>query len=137
MAHGFACVARGDGGSGAVEGRVEGSEAHGKLETEERGFEERSEEVRDDGGSGTVEERVEESEEAECGPSSSSLRSSEEAPAATKRRRLSEITAMGYTRAYCDYTIGSLQPQRNPRVVDAWSEYNYGFLYSWLGSLSK
>jgi hypothetical protein len=88
-------VARGDGGSGAVEGRVEGSEAHGKLETEERGFEERSEEVRDDGGSGTVEERVEESEEAECGPSSSSLRSSEEAPAATKRRRLSEITAMG------------------------------------------
>ena len=56
---------------------------------------EESEEVRDDGGSGTVEERVEESEEAECGPSSSSLRSSEEAPAATKRRRLSEITAMG------------------------------------------
>jgi hypothetical protein len=95
MAHGFACVARGDGGSGAVEGRVEGSEAHGKLETEERGFEERSEEVRDDGGSGTVEERVEESEEAECGPSSSSLHSSEEAPTATKRRRLSEITAMG------------------------------------------
>jgi hypothetical protein len=88
-------VARGDGGSGAVEGRVEGSEAHGKLETEERGFEERSEEVRDDGGSGTVEERVEESEEAECGPSSSSLHSSEEAPTATKRRRLSEITAMG------------------------------------------
>ena len=50
-------VARGDGGSGAAEGRVEGSEAHGRLETEERGVE-RSEEVRDDGGSGTLEVRV-------------------------------------------------------------------------------
>ena len=73
-------------------------------------MEERSEEVRDDGGSGTVEARVQGSEEVKgdservqgseeagevCGPSSSSLRSSEEVAAATKRRRLSEITAMG------------------------------------------
>ena len=47
-------------------------------------LEETDEEARDDDGSG-----VQEREEAECGPSN------EEAPAASKRRRLSEITAMG------------------------------------------
>ena len=79
-------------GSGTVQERVAGSEGNSGLQTQERGVEERSEEVRDDGRSGTaearvqgseevrgdseletVEERVQGSEEAEeeCGPSPS------------------------------------------------------------------
>ena len=90
---------RGDGVLRAPEERVEGSVGHG-LETEERlvveemevrddgrsgTLEEDREDVRDDRGSGTLEER----DDAACGPSS------EEAPTATKRRKLSAIVRMG------------------------------------------
>ena len=69
-----------------MEERVQGREYDSGLETEEPWVEEWSEEVRNDSGSGTVAAE-------ECEPS---LSNSDEVPgAATKRRRLSQITAMG------------------------------------------
>ena len=93
---------RDDGGSGTLEERVEEREVrdNGRSGTLEERVEER-EEVRNDGGSGTREEdreevrdnresgTLEERDKAECGPSS------EEAPTATKRQRLSAIARMG------------------------------------------